>query len=37
VIFNVTGTGTASVVFALTKGDTSPKALRAITTVVRVS
>jgi hypothetical protein len=37
VIFNVTGMGTASVVFALTKGDASPKALRAITTVVRVS
>jgi hypothetical protein len=37
VVFYVTGTGSTSIVFALTKGDTSPKALRAVTTVVRVS
>ena len=37
VVFNVSGTGTTSIVFALTKGDSSPKAIRAITTVVRVT
>jgi hypothetical protein len=37
VVFNVSGTGTTSIIFALTKGDTSPKAVRAITTVVRVT
>jgi hypothetical protein len=37
VVFNVSGTGTTSIIFALTKGDSSPKAIRAITTVVRVT
>jgi hypothetical protein len=37
VVFNVSGSGTTSIVFALTKGDSSPKAIRAITTVVRVT
>ena len=37
VVFKVSGTGTTSIVFALTKGDSSPKAVRAITTVVRVT
>jgi len=37
VVFNVSGTGTTPIIFALTKGDTSPKAMRAITTVVRVT
>jgi hypothetical protein len=37
VVFNVTGTGTTSIVFALTKGDSSSKAVRAITTVVKVT
>ena len=37
VVFNVSGKGRASIVYALTKGDSSPKAIRAITTVVRVT
>jgi hypothetical protein len=37
VVFNVSGRGTTSIIFALTKGDSSPKAIRANTTVVRVS
>jgi hypothetical protein len=37
VVFKVVGKGKASVVFALTRGDSSPKAVRAITTAVRVS
>jgi hypothetical protein len=37
VVFNVSGVGTTPIVFALTKGDSSPKAVRAITTVVRVT
>jgi hypothetical protein len=37
VVFGVSGPGRASIVFALTRGDASPKAIRAITTVVRVT
>jgi hypothetical protein len=37
VIFRVVGRGEASVIFALTRGDGSPKALRAITNKVRVT
>ncbi len=37
VVYRVVGTGRTNVVFALTKGDASPKALRAITHAVRVT
>ena len=37
VVFRVSGLGRTSIVFALTKGDASSKAIRAITTVVRVT
>jgi hypothetical protein len=37
VVFRVVGRGQASVIFAVTRGDTSSKALRAITYKVRVS
>ena len=37
VVFRVTGTGRTSVIFALTRGDSSPNAIRAITHKVSVS
>jgi hypothetical protein len=37
IVFSVIGKGSASVVFALTRGDSSPKAVRAVTSKVRVS
>lgn len=37
VVYRVTGTGQTSVIFALTRGDTSPKAIRAITNKVSVT
>ena len=37
VVFRVAGLGRASIIFALTRGDSSPKAVRAVTTVVRVT
>ena len=37
IVFAVTGKGTASIVYALTRGDTSSKALGAITHTVTVS
>ena len=37
VVFSVVGKGNASVVFALTRGDSSSKAVRAITNKVRVT
>jgi hypothetical protein len=37
IVFAVTGTGKASIVYALTRGDTSSKALRAVTHAVTVS
>jgi hypothetical protein len=36
VVFRATGAGTAKVAFALTRGDASPKAVKAATWVVRV-
>ena len=37
IVFSAVGKGQASVVFALTRGDSSPKAVRAVTNKVRVS
>jgi hypothetical protein len=37
VVFQVVGKGKASVVFALTRGDSSSKAVRAVATAVRVA
>jgi hypothetical protein len=37
VVFSVSGKGTTPIIFALTKGDSSSRALRAITTVVRAA
>ena len=35
VVFRIVGKGRASIVFALTRGDASPKALRALTSKIR--
>jgi hypothetical protein len=37
IVFKVTGPGTASIVFALTRGESSPKALRSHTTKIKAS
>jgi hypothetical protein len=37
IVFSAVGKGRVSVVFALTRGDNSPKAVRAVTNKVRVS
>ena len=37
ILFSARGRGRVSVVFALTRGDSSPKAVRAVTNVVRVT